>query len=434
MKLQQFNTQNWKTLCYGVLGAIATLGWAPFHFWPITWITMIMALQAPLLRYHASFLFGFLAAGFYWLVHAFGVVGLGVWGPGAVVLLALGLMLLRLSVIMLFVYIFGWKAFPVALGYACSEWIQGHVFTGLPWHLLAYTWENPACWQSVAWWGAEGLSALMWVSMGILACRRWIGVLLFWAALIGWGEYHLLKTPTQHGEFRVRLVSPCIQQADKWKKSHFQQVMDRMSTLSNHGVGVNLVVWPEAAIPTWMTPDLARWVWPYQGCLVTGAIRHDDQGKIYNALFVVKNGLIESIYDKRHLTPFGEYMPLRLPFGKLTNGFLDYSEGTEPVVLNIEGKRFWPIICYESIFGREMAPASNMPLDGVIIITNDGWFGTFSGPQQHAHMAKFRAVEWGLPVLRVANNGISAVIDRQGRVLASMPLGQIGVLEAALPS
>lgn len=418
---------------YFALGALSTLGWAPFHAWPITWIAIIIILQSNVLRYHASFLFGFSLIGFHWLIHAFSVVGLGVWGPGAVILLALGLTFLRLIVIMCFVYAFGWRAFPLAIGYACSEWIQGHVLTGLPWHLLAYTWGHPACWQSVAWWGSEGLSALMWLSMGILACKRWVGVALVWVGLIGWGYYHLHHAAMHQGNFRVRLVHPCIDQSDKWKKSHFNHVMGRMDALSSQGSGVDMVVWPEAAIPTWMSNDLAMWAWPHATALVTGAIRHDDNKKLFNCLCIIRNGVVESVYDKRHLTPFGEYMPLWLPFSKLTHGTLDYSAGETSVILHVKNKRFWPIICFESIFGREMAPPHNEKLDGVILVTNDGWFGTNVGPQQHAHMARFRAVEWNLPVIRVANNGISSVIDRYGRIISSIPLDQIGALEAILP-
>lgn len=231
----------------------------------------------------------------------------------------------------------------------------------------------------------------------------------------------------------MRLVNPCIAQADKWKKGHFHEIIDRMSKLSTHGAEVDMVIWPEAAIPTWITDDVAAWVWPYETALVTGAIRHTTQKQIYNCLCLVKKGTIETVYDKRHLTPFGEYMPLKLPFTKLTHGTIDYSSGEVAAVLEVKDKRFWPIICFESIFGREMKPPTQEKLDGVILVTNDGWFGSYIGPQQHAHIARFRAVEWGLPVVRVANNGITSVIDAKGRVVASMPLDKKGALEAVLP-
>lgn len=438
MNLHYFASKNWLTFGYFLLGCVSTLGWAPFHWWPLTWCAGVLVLRADLWRYHAVFLFGFSLAGFHWLYHAFEVVGLGAWGIGAIVLLAFGLMILRLTVIVVCDRL--WQRFVgrkhvlvLAAGYALSEWVQGHALTGLPWHLLSYTWSYPQCWQSVAWWGAEGLSAIMWLSFGLLAIRRWIGVTLFWLGLIGWGEYHLQHTPLKQGSFRLRLVNPGIAQSDKWQQSHFHDIIDRMSQLSKQGVGVDLVVWPEAAVPIWMTSDVAMWLWPHETPLATGAIRYDAQKKIYNSFCVLKKSVVRAVYDKRHLTPFGEYMPLHIPLSKLTHGTLDYSAGQQGAVLIVKGKCFWPIICFESIFGREMAPSTDKKLDGVILITNDGWFGQHVGPQQHAHIARFRAVEWGLPVVRVANNGITCVVDAEGRIVASMPFDRPGALEAVLP-
>ncbi|MBM3522343.1 MAG: apolipoprotein N-acyltransferase, partial [Alphaproteobacteria bacterium] len=147
------------------------------------------------------------------------------------------------------------------------------------------------------------------------------------------------------------------------------------------------------------------------------------------------NGEIRATFDKFHLVPFGEYVPLRgvLPIERIAPGPVDFSPGPGPRTVRLPGlPAFSPLICYEIIFPRRAIDPDERP-EWILNVTNDAWFGLSAGPYQHFATARFRAVEEGLPVVRVANGGITAVIDAQGRVRARMGLGTRGILDAALP-
>ncbi|MEJ1993159.1 MAG: apolipoprotein N-acyltransferase, partial [Maritimibacter sp.] len=174
--------------------------------------------------------------------------------------------------------------------------------------------------------------------------------------------------------------------------------------------------------------------------LIAG-VRRLDGRRGYNSLVLfAPSGAAEQIYDKHHLVPFGEYTPLgdlaaRFGFyGMAAKDGYGYSAGPGAQVLSLPGKlgKALPLICYEAIFPRDLRDAPERA-DWILQITNDGWFGSFSGPQQHLVQARFRAIEMGLPFVRAANTGVSAVIDAHGAVLAALPLGQAGKLDADLP-
>jgi apolipoprotein N-acyltransferase len=152
------------------------------------------------------------------------------------------------------------------------------------------------------------------------------------------------------------------------------------------------------------------------------------------------DGLIQAIYDKQHLVPFGEYLPLRdilarLGLDKLAHGAVDFIPGTGPRVVALPNlPPFRPLICYEIIFPREVGiSGDNTNPEWLLNLTNDAWFGANFGPQQHLAIARVRAVEQGLPVVRVANTGISAVIDPYGRIISQLPLAAAGVIDSNLP-
>src|SRR3546814_903809 len=203
-----------------------------------------------------------------------------------------------------------------------------------------------------------------------------------------------------------------------------------------------VIIWPETAVPYLLSAEpglrqeLASLV-PPGGYLITGAPRVDPQdpdGGIWNALHALdERGAIAATYDKAHLVPFGEYTPLRslLGLAKLTVGSRDFSAGPGPVSLDLPGlPPFSPLICYEVIFPGAVTPAAPAAAPRWLLnLTNDAWFGDSSGPYQHFAAARLRAVEEGLPLVRAANNGISAVVDSYGRIVDRINLNDRGIID-----
>ena len=206
-----------------------------------------------------------------------------------------------------------------------------------------------------------------------------------------------------------------------------------------------MVIWPETAIPYRVFRDrdtvdaLVAAAVPPGGVLMAGAVTSENDGtgaQFFNSLVVFddRRELI-AVYDKHHLVPFGEYVPLRgvLPIDKLTPGTTDFTAGPAPRTLDLDGiPAFSPLICYEAIFPTEAVAPDERPA-WLLNITNDAWFGNSSGPYQHLASARLRAVEQGLPMARAANTGVSAVIDAAGRYVARLDLEQEGVIDARLP-
>jgi apolipoprotein N-acyltransferase len=260
----------------------------------------------------------------------------------------------------------------------------------------------------------------------------------------------------------VAVVPPNIPQTLKWDERLASQHLLKLISLSRarpRPVRTNTeeddtrpepprhvthIIWPESAIPSAIDFSARHSVLgeivPEGGALVTGATRIAGRGpdlKAWNSLAVMNGeGRVVASYDKHHLVPFGEFMPLRgfLPFDKLAVGAVDFSAGPGPRTIAIPGAPpASPLICYEAIFPGEVVDESNRP-KWLLNVTNDAWFGISSGPHQHFASARLRAVEEGLPLVRAANTGISAVIDPYGRVLTRLGLDQAGVIDAPLPA
>jgi apolipoprotein N-acyltransferase len=212
-----------------------------------------------------------------------------------------------------------------------------------------------------------------------------------------------------------------------------------------------VLIWPESAFPFILSRDAGALaeigaVLPQDTVLVTGAARADDEARpsgrarYFNAIQVIASGghILDS-YDKVHLVPFGEYLPFQTAFDRLgMRQFVHvpggFEAGSKSRLLVVPGlPAVAPLICYEAIFPGEVVPAE-APRPGLLLnVTNDGWFGATIGPYQHFAQARLRAIEEGLPLIRAANTGISAIVDPYGRVLAELPLGAEGVLDGGLP-
>ena len=250
----------------------------------------------------------------------------------------------------------------------------------------------------------------------------------------------------------LRLVQPSIPQEAKWQEALRRRNLQQQVDLSIRPAArtPTHIIWAETAIPYLIgETDTLRLalghIVPPDGALIAGAIRRgfDAAGnmQVYNSLYALNgNGNIAGIYDKVHLVPFGEYLPLRrwlhpLGLDAVAASGIDFSPGTSTDPLLIAGlPPVRPLICYEAIFPDEIAGPGQVRAGLLLNITNDAWFGYSSGPYQHFASARMRAVEQGLPLVRDANDGISAIVDPYGRVIASLGLEKVGVVDGPLPA
>jgi apolipoprotein N-acyltransferase len=483
----------WPRLLIALLGgASGALALAPFDLWPLVVVPMTLAVwlidgsvaESRGGRLRAAAVvgwwwgFGYHLAGLWWLGAAFlveadkfawamplGVVAL----PGFLALFpALGFAAARLI----------WPAgagriLVLAAMLALSEWLRGHVLTGFPWNVYGMMLAGPG-WlaQSASVIGLYGMTVLA-VAIGAAPAvlgtgehgwRRWrlpaaaLGVL---AIMAGHGAWRLPAEPVPAvSGVRLRLMQPNLPQDAKFSPrnseailSHYLALSDRATSPTTTGVAdITHLIWPESAFPFLLgrTPQaLARIgaLLPPGATLITGAARAgevlpgESRPPIYNAIQVVNDeGVITGSYDKVHLVPFGEYLPPFLDrlirqvglseFVSVPGGF---ASGTRRLPLQIGGlPPASALICYEVIFPGEAMPSGPRP-GFMLNLTNDGWFGQTTGPYQHFAQARLRAIEEGLPLVRVANTGISAVTDGYGRVRAALALGETGVLDASLP-
>jgi apolipoprotein N-acyltransferase len=428
--------------------------------------------------------FGYFLAGLFWIGEAFLVEAevFAVLLPFAVTLMPAGLALFYAAATGLSACL--WRQAPtrvvvLALALSATEWLRGHVLTGFPWNGLGYALTYPlTLMQSAGLIGIYGL-ALAAVLVFALPVIVWaeapagragrrarlaavaVAVLPLLACAL-YGHVRLAQaTPAAVPGVRIRIVQPSVPQREKWRPENQARVFAdhlELSATNEAGerddlAGITHVVWPEAAMPFLPLehPEALAAIGrllPAGVQLITGALRverepanKDRPWRAFNSLLVFgAEGSLVGLYDKIHLVPFGEYLPFQpvleaIGLRPLTRKRGRFEFGVEPrPLLRVPGlPALVPIICYEAIFPRAVIQGAERP-GAMLNVTNDGWFGNTTGPRQHFHQARVRAVEEGLPLIRAANNGISAVIDGKGRVLARLGLDVRGVIDADLPA
>ncbi|MBT3306148.1 MAG: apolipoprotein N-acyltransferase [Alphaproteobacteria bacterium] len=413
--------------------------------------------------------FGFSAAGLYWVGLSFFVdaAQYGWMAPFAIAGMAAGMALFPALAAALSRWVFAPRAAPLpALGrvlvfaalWTWTEWLRGWVLTGFPWNLIGTVWTaSDAIMQMAAITGVYGLSLLTLIVASIPAgladkSGGWRAIAIAFAvlgAIWAGGAVRLSQaTSDTVSDVRLRLVQPNIPQALKWKpelrRKHVLKQIAMSRTATEQGSPPTHVIWAETSVPYVIdqTPGLAKTLGlaaPPGGLIIVGAPRATARGtkpsRLWNSLLAIDpQGQITGAYDKYHLVPFGEYVPFRglLPIEKLTAGRQDFSPGPGVRTLTLQGlPPLSPLICYEVIFPGRVAHL-NRPA-WLLNLTNDGWFGVSSGPYQHFASARLRAVEEGLPLVRVANTGISGVVDGYGRTVRRLGLGREGILDSKLP-
>jgi len=467
----------WRRLGMAVLaGAAMTLGqppvsqpWALLLALPVL-VWLIDSAPGPraaaLAGWGAGF--GYFVTGLYWIGHAFLVdAEKFAWlMPFAVTLLPafLGLFWAAAFAFSRRIWPHGrwWRVVALAASLTLVEYARSHMLTGFPWGLPGYVWVETPVMQAAAWAGPFGLTFLTLaltplVLIGIVECRRTASLVALagFAALWATGEARL-RAPADDGAGPVlrpvlRIVQPNAAQALKWQPDHaadfYARLLAATAAPPDPALGPPAaVLWPETAVtflPAYRPQRRAEIAAAAGGApVILGAlhaVRRDGGEQWFNALMaILPDGSLGPIYKKHHLVPFGEYLPYEGVLGliglnQLASGSA-FTPGPGPQVLEVPGlPPFSPLICYEMIFPDAVVPADRRP-GWILQITNDAWFGSFGGPQQHLAQARIRAIEQGLPVVRVANTGISAAIDAHGRVRARIALQTDGYRDIRLPA
>ncbi len=451
------------------LGAVAATGLAPLGIWPLTVLALaggldlIGAARTPVRAAWAGWWLGlgWFGLGLSWIVEPFLVEPEihGWMAPFALVFMAGGLALFWAFAAWLGHRLAGPSTRPLALAVTLTvaEYLRSVVLTGFPWNLPGHVWVGTGVDRIAALLGAHGLTLLTL----LLAClpllvRRGspvrvvaaggLAVVLPW--LVGSGLAALLPpVPPEPGAPVVRLVQPNAPQDEKWDPEKSAVFFARQLDYTAATPLPDLTVWPETSVPAFLEfpgttlEDIAE---AAQGVPVVFGIQRVRGPRFFNSLVVLNRGaVISDVYDKHHLVPFGEYMPLGDRLGPLfarfgirglaanDGGGFTAGEGLRIVDLPGIGPAL-PLICYEGIFPHELGRYDRRPRL-MMLITNDAWFGTVSGPYQHLAQARLRAVEQGLPMVRVANTGVSGVLGPRGEVLGAIGLGEAGFSDVPLP-
>jgi apolipoprotein N-acyltransferase len=359
--------------------------------------------------------------------------------------------------------------------FAGAEWLRGHLLTGFPWNLPGEAWPagSPLS-QGAAVVGAYGLT---WMTLALAAAPAWIldpgspGRRLARAAIVlapalvlfAWGAHRIAGTPAGAAGPRVRIVQADIDQKTKWRPENLPSILRTYVDLTRRPAAQapDIIVWPEGALPAiindLMIPGqgwreaLASALAPGQ-VLAMGANRAEarpDGGTAYYNSLVLLEGTgsdlaVAGVYDKHQLVPFGEFIPLgdlagRIGLRSLVHMPEDFTAGPPPRPLHLARlPAFQPMICYEALFPGFTRAAGRRAGERpawILNISNDAWFGRASGPWQHLNMARYRAIEEGLPIVRSTPTGVSAVIDSSGRLTGPvLGLGTVGVIDQPLPA
>lgn len=464
------------------LGAVAVLALPPTSIIPVLLaafpglLWLLERIERPRTAFFIGWWFGFgtFLFGLYWVSFAlltdvgrfWWMVPFAVTGLPALLATLTGLATLTFFLLARRLSLDRGLARPIAFAvvWTVFEWLRGHILTGFPWNLIGYVWVDvPPVLQGASLIGTYGLTLLtvlvaslpvLLVDPAVARRQAWATVAAGFglvAVLAAWGTARLDgATEAMVPGVMLRLVQPAIDQKLKWDPAERAAIFERHLALSTApgAQPVTHVFWSETAVPpqpAFLEVDMRRRLaiaaaTPGGGLTVTGTPRFTKDGagavRYWNGLVAIDaSGQVVGSYDKFHLVPFGEYMPFRrwLPVDAIAAGSIDFSAGPGPSTLRLPGlPPVSPLICYEGIFPGAVTDPNDRP-QWLLNLTNDAWYGTTAGPHQHFAIARVRSVEEGLPLVRVANTGISGVVDAYGRVVARLDLGDQGVVDSPLP-
>lgn len=459
-----------------ILGSLLALALPPFNFFilpPLViplFLHIFLGLEKPRQAWWSGYTFGFgyFFVGLYWVSNALLLDPTFYWLVPLSSLILPGYLALYIAVPTLLTWYLRKKStlaviFFWAFSLTVFEIARGFILTGCPWNpfsLLAS--HSDILLQSAAFVGSPGLSFLMvlFSSSFLLFIHErtsWFGLaflIVSFLSIILVGAHRLDTNPTRLSKTPLVLVQPNIDQKPFFtsldRARNIKKIINLTTTI--HIDEPHFIIWPESSVPYTVNKgslfeSFLQNHLHHDTVLIFGTMRTEPRKLlnqhpfVYNSLLALtkKDGIV-SVYDKHHLLPYGEYIPLRklmnkfIPVQSITGGLSDFKPGAGPMSLHPHPNlpALGPTICYESIFTNAQIDRTNRP-QFMVNVTNDAWYGNSPGPYQHLQMARLRAIEEGLPLVRVATTGISAVIDPLGRIIASIPFGIQQTLQTFLP-
>ena len=480
----------WPKLVALLLGAVSATGFAPLHLWPLTllalagWMALVArsAKGSRALGTGWAFGVGHFVIGLNWIATAFTYQAAM---PAWLGWIAVGLLSLYLAV---YPALAAWGAWMIkpkgdthfaapsyllafASLWSLTEWLRSWIFTGFAWNPLGVI-AVPHAAAPAAWIGTYGMSGIVCLLAAVLILvwfrRRVAAATLFGSLVVLWGAAFLSQMGSaadaavrSKGAQRIPItvVQPNVGQEDKWEGSKADLNFEKLARLTTpKNDKPRLILWPEAAVPDYLEPGYPA---PYydrspvearmrliklmnpDDLMLLGALKLelDRDGDVVGArnavMTVHADATLGPRYDKAHLVPYGEYLPMRpilsaIGLSRLAPGDIDFWPGPGARTLDLGSfGRAGLQICYEIIFSGQVVDRAHRP-DFIFNPSNDAWFGGW-GPPQHLAQARLRAIEEGLPVVRATPTGISAVIDANGRVLESLPMHRAGRIDTTLP-
>ncbi len=461
--------KNYKKTAF-ILGGVSALAFPPVYMLPLFILAMFLAMKITdnIDTYKKTAIFGYcfgisyFISGLYWISNALLVdfITFGWLYPISMLAIGLGFGVFMIPPFMIWHYFQNQNVWIKLVSYSCVwvllEGTRSVILTGFPWNLLGTVFAFSDIYiQTASIWGTYGLSFIMLIISGCFYAffngKKWSGMIVFCLLAMFmtiFGVWRLNNYKTSDSEIKLRLVQPSIPQSMKWNSNELENnLKDYVDISQKTGLEtVDFVIWGETALPfdiKWRTEykEYVKKAVPDNGYLITGVVRFGfSQGNYqpYNSMYIInKDAIVENYYDKNHLVPFGEYIPLReyLPdwIRPLANNMAEFAIGEK--FKSIQLKQYPPfgaLICYEIIFPDNILNRKNKP-KWLVVLTNDGWYGKSSGPYQHLVATQMRAVEEGITIVRSANSGISALISPAGQIIKKIDLHQKGYIDVNLP-
>ncbi len=457
-----------------ICGCILNFAFAPYFFFPFllslgffAYLIKRCVNKVEAIKIGWIFGFSFYICNLYWISVGVSVYVAEFWWAIPLALVALpAILAFYMSLIALTSFYVRNKYFYInsfTIIWIIFELLRAHLFTGFPWDIICYSFAfSEDAIQITSLIGPYGLGAIIvfsFSSFSYLLEKNYIKFsmciivsIILWTFTLYYGNNRLLHTPTIEYDIKVRLVQPSIKQSDKWSIDMFWENFNQHKALSIENISdshPDIIIWPEAAVtiqPTYsqVINALRLVLSNTDATLITGGVTDNlsqidrKKDKLFTSIYALKfTGSLIFEYHKSHLVPFGEYMPLRsiLPINKITPGIIDFYPGKPGFIVGLDdfNLRIRPLLCYEVIFPDEVR-MSNKDANIILNLTNDAYYGNTSGPYQHFYMARMRAVENGIPLIRVANNGISAIFDPLGRIIIQTKLNEITYIEGYIPA